>query len=182
MRGGARSRQAANWGKIGSLPFAVLLDLCARMRRGDSAADLLSWLNRLPIVRTRLRAQFSGRSMEIRSEDLAKWQRSGLQIYLRHLAQTAGTPSVPVSAKISLHRKGKIARLPYQIRHEVNQRLLDGKSGRSIVAWLNGQQAVIARLDMYFGGSRINAQNVSTWKRGGFQDYLRALNMTHEHA
>jgi len=178
MRGGARLRQAANWGKIGSLPFSVLLDLCARMRRGDNAADILSWLNALPIVRTRLLAQFGGRTKEIRSDDLAKWRQSGLQIYLRHQAQAA--PGVPVSAKISLHRKGKIARLPYQIRHEVNQRLLDGKSGRSIVAWLNGQQAVLARLDMYFDGSRINAQNLSTWKRGGFQDFLRALKTTHE--
>jgi hypothetical protein len=68
---------------------------------------------------------------------------------------------------------GKIARLPRNIRDELNHRLADGKPGGRILEWLNALPAVPAMLDAQFGGGRINAQNLSNWRRGGHQDWLK---------
>jgi len=76
-------------------------------------------------------------------------------------------PTIPIT------RKGKIARLPYQIRMEVNRRLLDGQTGDEIIAWLNDQGAVKDRMYLYFGGRPIGNQNLSEWRLGGFQDWLK---------
>jgi len=76
-------------------------------------------------------------------------------------------PTTPVT------RKGKIARLPYQIRIEVNRRLLDGETADGIVAWLNAQAAVADRMHLYFGGAPITSQNLSQWRLGGFRDWLK---------
>jgi hypothetical protein len=35
-------------------------------------------------------------------------------------------------------RNGKIARLPQEIREQVNRRLEDGEPGKQIAEWLNG--------------------------------------------
>ena len=61
---------------------------------------------------------------------------------------------------------GKIARLPRDIREELNQRLDDGEPGGCLLEWLNS-------LSADFGGGRINAQNLSNWRKGGFQHWLR---------
>src|ERR1039458_71840 len=65
---------------------------------------------------------------------------------------------------------GKIARLPRNIRDELNHRLDDGEPGDRILAWLNALPAVQAA---EFGGSKINAQNLSNWRKGGYQDWLK---------
>ena len=65
---------------------------------------------------------------------------------------------------------GKIARLPRNIRDELNHRLDDGEPGDRILAWLNALPAVQAA---EFGGSEINAQNLSNWRKGGYQDWLK---------
>ncbi len=70
-------------------------------------------------------------------------------------------------------RTGKIARLPRTIREELNLRLDNGEVGKSLVAWLNEQDDVQAVLAKYFAGNPVTEQNLSEWRQGGFQDWLR---------
>jgi hypothetical protein len=70
-------------------------------------------------------------------------------------------------------RNGKIARLPLHIRTELNRRLQEGEAGTSLVQWLNRLPAVRAALREYFGGVPISIQNLSEWRQGGYQDWLR---------
>jgi hypothetical protein len=72
-------------------------------------------------------------------------------------------------------RTGKIARLPEPIRGELNQYLRNGLTGREIVAWLNQQPAVSQVLAERFAGHPISEHNVSEWRHGGYQDWLRDL-------
>jgi hypothetical protein len=59
-------------------------------------------------------------------------------------------------------RTGKVARLPADVREEINRMLDDGKPYRQIIDSLAGR-----------GHPGINAMNLSNWKAGGFQDWLR---------
>lgn len=68
-------------------------------------------------------------------------------------------------------RIGKIARLPRDLRHQLNQRLADGESGPRILKWLNGLPEVVEMLGKEFGGRPVNAQNLSDWRQGGYQDW-----------
>jgi hypothetical protein len=68
---------------------------------------------------------------------------------------------------------GKIARLPRNLRDELNHRLDDGEPGGGLLEWLNALPAVRAVLDAEFGGCRINAQNLSNWRRGGYLHWLK---------
>ena len=70
-------------------------------------------------------------------------------------------------------RNGKIARLPRCFREDLNQRLSDGEQGKSLVAWLNSNFEVKEVLDLYFDGRPITEQNLSEWKQGGYQEWLR---------
>jgi hypothetical protein len=70
-------------------------------------------------------------------------------------------------------RNGKIARLPRNIRDELNHRLEDGEPGARILAWLNALPPVQAVLSAGFGGGAVNAQNLSNWRMGGYQDWLK---------
>jgi hypothetical protein len=70
-------------------------------------------------------------------------------------------------------RTGKIARLPRNVREELNRRLGDGEEGKRLVAWLNSRPEVQSILALDFGGRPINEQNLSEWKHGGFEDCLR---------
>ncbi|MGP8201409.1 MAG: tetratricopeptide repeat protein [Limisphaerales bacterium] len=70
-----------------------------------------------------------------------------------------------------MSRIGKIARLPEQIREQLNCRLQDGESGPSILAWLNSMDEVKAVLAQQFGGREITASNLSDWRRGGYRDW-----------
>ena len=74
---------------------------------------------------------------------------------------------------MNVTRNGKIARLPRQIREELNRRLSDGEMGKRLVDWLNTLPEVQAVLAAEFGGRPINEQNLSDWKQGGFEDWLR---------
>ena len=69
-------------------------------------------------------------------------------------------------------RTGKIARLPREIRHQLNRRLQDGEPGNRLVAWLNGLPEARQALAAGFGGRAISEQNLSEWKSGGHQDWL----------
>jgi len=70
-------------------------------------------------------------------------------------------------------RHGKIARLPKQIRLQLNRRLEDGQPGTQLVAWLNGLPDAQAVLTEQFAGHPISPQNLSEWKQGGYLDWLR---------
>ncbi len=67
---------------------------------------------------------------------------------------------------------GKIANLPREIREELNTRLYDGESGNDLVAWLNGKPEVMAVLNEHFEGRQVSEQNLSEWKKHGYQQWL----------
>lgn len=61
-------------------------------------------------------------------------------------------------------RRGKIARLAYEEREELNRRLRDGQSAAQINRWLVSQKIV---------GAPFSDQNITNWRKGGYQDWLR---------
>ena len=69
-------------------------------------------------------------------------------------------------------RKGKIARLPHKIRHEINQMLRDGAAGPDIIKWLKDIPEVKSVMKKYFKGKSVNAQNLSDWRQGGYAEWL----------
>jgi len=69
-------------------------------------------------------------------------------------------------------RRGKIARLPLDIREKVNRRLEDGVEGKQIVEWLNSLPKVRALMASEFDGQPVNEPNLSHWKTGGYRDWL----------
>jgi hypothetical protein len=73
---------------------------------------------------------------------------------------------------MSSARKGKVASLPATIREEVNKRLFDGQQSPQIIKWLHEQPEVLRILDDRWGEEPVNAQNISEWRKGGYQDWL----------
>lgn len=74
------------------------------------------------------------------------------------------TPAPPPAAETpppSRHRRGHIARLPKKIREHVNTMLDDGTPFSRIVEYLEQK------------GHHISEGSVSSWKTGGYQDWLR---------
>jgi len=69
-------------------------------------------------------------------------------------------------------RIGKIARLPGAVREELNRRLHNGALGKELVPWLNELPDVQRVLADLFDGRPISEDNLSEWRRGGFQDWL----------
>ena len=69
--------------------------------------------------------------------------------------------------------RGKIARLPDDIREQLNQRLLDGQPASAVLPWLNGLAPVKAVLAAQFSGEQVTAQNLSNWRIGGYQHWFR---------
>jgi hypothetical protein len=70
-----------------------------------------------------------------------------------------------------MSRNGKIARLPRQVRTEINQRLDDGQEAESILAWLNELPFTQEMLEEHFEGVPISAQNLSERRQGGFREW-----------
>jgi hypothetical protein len=68
---------------------------------------------------------------------------------------------------------GKIARLPNDIREQLNQRLLDGQPADVILPWLNDLPLVKAILAAQFDGAPISRQNLDKWRHGGYRDWLK---------
>ena len=68
---------------------------------------------------------------------------------------------------------GKIARLPGDLREQINQRLFDGHSDPEILPWLNELPVVKEILAAKFKGQPITKQNMTNWRQKG---YLRWLN------
>jgi hypothetical protein len=81
------------------------------------------------------------------------------------------TEATPNPAHLA-SRTGKIGRLPRAIRQQLNERLADGESAKTLVSWLNGCEVVQERLAEYYDSRPITEQNLSDWKQGGFQDWL----------
>ena len=71
-----------------------------------------------------------------------------------------------------MKRTGKIARLPHQLRDQLNQRLYNGEPGVDLIKWLNSLPEVQALLAEHFNGVPISSQNLSEWNNGGFLDWL----------
>jgi hypothetical protein len=70
-------------------------------------------------------------------------------------------------------RNGKIARLPKDIREELNRRLDNGLRGAKLLKWLNELPSVKEILHEQFDGRPISVQNLSQWREGGYADWLR---------
>jgi hypothetical protein len=70
-------------------------------------------------------------------------------------------------------RVGKIAQLPKEIRDQLNQRLENGKQGPEILKWLNDLPETKKLLAEKFDHQPINKQNLSEWRRGGYEEWLR---------
>jgi hypothetical protein len=68
---------------------------------------------------------------------------------------------------------GKIARLPADLREQLNQRILNGQKGSEILAWLNELTPVKEILAAHFHGRPIQSQNFSNWRADGYQRWLR---------
>ena len=74
--------------------------------------------------------------------------------------------------------KGKIGRLPFAIRQQLNVRMRDGEADVDILPWLNGLPEVKAALkDARFGGAKqtasaISAQNLSEYRARAYVKWL----------
>ncbi len=75
--------------------------------------------------------------------------------------------------RINKSRTGKIARLPCAIRDALNRRIMDGTEGIRLLAWLNAQVEVQEVLRRDFASIPVSKQNLSQWRLGGYQDWLR---------
>lgn len=82
----------------------------------------------------------------------------------------APPPAVPGARA----RTGKIARLPWAVRLELNRRLDDGEPADSLLAWLNALPSVRLVLERQFEGRPVTASNLSDWRHGGFADWQRS--------
>src|SRR5437667_1518553 len=68
-------------------------------------------------------------------------------------------------------RNGKIARLPREVRNQLNRRLQDGELQTRLVEWLNSLPEVETVLKAEFDRRPVNEQNLSEWKNGGYKDW-----------
>jgi hypothetical protein len=67
---------------------------------------------------------------------------------------------------MSRQRVGKVARLPAEIREQINRRLYDGQTGKQIIKWLSTQKC-----DGNPGD--ITDSNMTQWRKGGYQEWLK---------
>jgi hypothetical protein len=70
-------------------------------------------------------------------------------------------------------RLGKIARLPLEIRRKLNRRMADNEPAGKLLTWLNALPETKAILQADFDGADITPQNLSEWRSGGYQDWVR---------
>jgi len=75
---------------------------------------------------------------------------------------------------------GKIANLPPGIRDELNFRISDGAAGNELVAWLNSKPEVTEVVNQLFDGAPISEQNLSEWRKRGYQKWLAHRNFVDE--
>jgi hypothetical protein len=150
-------------GKIHRLPYAVRLEIDRRISKGIPPHSILVWVNAQPAVQEILWRHYRGLPVDL--ENLKSWRRRG-RADLRHVRWLA-----PRAGK-KRGSKAKIERFPEPIRIAVNKRLLDGQSGRQILAWLNSRPAVRRLLAGQFGGHPVNHENLSHYRHHGFSEWL----------
>ena len=68
-------------------------------------------------------------------------------------------------------KPGKIARLPRELREQVNRRLQDDEPAHSLIAWLNSLPEVQSLLAAEFEGRPLRKQNISEWKQNGYRHW-----------
>ena len=68
-------------------------------------------------------------------------------------------------------RTGKIARLPKDIRDQLNQQIEDGIIGHAVLSWLNALPEVQKILAEHFGGRPVSHQNLSEWRHGAYAEW-----------
>lgn len=74
--------------------------------------------------------------------------------------------------------KGKIGRLPFALRQELNRRMRDGQPDTVILEWLNGlAEARKAIAGAGYGGAKtaravVTPQNLSEYRGGRYQDWV----------
>jgi hypothetical protein len=78
------------------------------------------------------------------------------------------------------HGNGKIANLPAEIRDELNYRISDGDQGNELVEWLNSRPEVAEVVNKRFDGTPISEQNLSEWRKRGYQKWLAHRNFVDE--
>lgn len=76
-------------------------------------------------------------------------------------------------------RTGKIARLPREIREELNARLRDNESGQTLLEWVNSLEATQDVLKRHFGSEPISDANLSIWRQGGFAEWMTEQEQVH---
>ena len=67
-------------------------------------------------------------------------------------------------------RNGKIARLPFVLREEINRRMRDNTPRRDIIAWLHQDHADALKAA---GIATVPPRSLSSWRIGGHKDWLR---------
>ena len=85
---------------------------------------------------------------------------------------TLTTKNQELPLPMSSSRNGKIAKLPIQLREQLNVRISEGFTLKSILEWLNTDPAVLSILNTHFGGRPISQQNMSEWRLGGYEEWL----------
>jgi hypothetical protein len=70
--------------------------------------------------------------------------------------------------------KGKIARLPRDVRNQVSRRLDDGEEGDTLLEWLNGLPEVKELCAEQFQSVPVSKQNLSEFKQGAHQAWVRS--------
>jgi hypothetical protein len=68
-------------------------------------------------------------------------------------------------------RNGKIARLPHEVREELNQRLERAQPSPKLLEWLNALPEVQEVLREDFEGEPVSRQNLSQWRQGGYLEW-----------
>jgi hypothetical protein len=69
-------------GKIARLPKRIRHQLNCRLEEGESARQLVEWLNSQPQVQEALQGRFAGRP--ISEQNLCEWKQGGYQDWLQH--------------------------------------------------------------------------------------------------
>ena len=80
---------------------------------------------------------------------------------------------------ITSTRNGKIAHLPLTLRDDLNHALDNGVPGHELLAWLNADPEAQRILAQYYPGRRITQQNLSEWRSGGYQDWVKLQETRH---
>lgn len=85
--------------------------------------------------------------------------------------ENVGTHNHPLQENF-MTRNGKIARLPNNIREQLNVRLENNEEGQPLLDWLNSLPETREVLDEQFNGVPVSKQNLSEWRQGGYREWV----------